>query len=85
MDAILWMGTLVGVVLGCAHGVYVYRAMATDNMTAAEGGPSGIRLRAVYYAFWTALLWVLFGTYVFVFWAISVVAYAIARPLRWRM
>lgn len=82
MDAILWMGTLVGVVLGCAHGVYIYRTMATDNVAAAEGGSGGIRLRAAYYAFWTFLLWVLFGTYVFVLWAISMIAYAARNLLK---
>jgi hypothetical protein len=82
MDTILWMGTLVGVVLGCAHGVYVYRTMASGNMAAAEGDSGGLRLRAAYHAVWTALLWVLFGTYVLVFWAISVLAYGIRNLLK---
>ena len=82
MDAILWMGTLVGVVLGCAHGVYVYRTMAADEVAAAEGGSGGIRLRAAYHAFWTVVLWVLFGTYVLVLWAISVIAFGAHRLLK---
>ena len=38
MDAVLWMGTLVGAVLGCAHAVYVYRTVAREGLAAAEGG-----------------------------------------------
>ena len=30
-------------------------------------------------------LWLLFGTYLLVLWLIALVAYAIARPFRWRM
>ena len=82
MDTIMWMGTLVGVVLGCAHGVYVYRTIVTDNVAAARGGSAGIRLRAVYYGIWTILLWVLFGTYVVVLGAISVIAYGIRNLLK---
>lgn len=82
MDAVLWMGTLVGAVLGCAHAVYVYRIVAREGLAAAEGGASGIRIRAAYYALWTVLLWLLFGTYVFVLWVISVIAYTARNLLK---
>ncbi len=74
MNTVLWAGTAVGVVFGLAHAGYVYRLVAVDG-----------QLRAGYYALWTLGLWLLFGTYVLVLWVISVVAYAIARPFRWRM
>ena len=35
MDAVLWMGTLVGAVLGCAHAVYAYRTVAREGLAAA--------------------------------------------------
>lgn len=81
MNTVMWMGTVVGVVFGCAHGVYVYRTIAANSM-AAEGGSGGNRLRAAYYGFWTIMLWVLFGTYVVVLGAISVIAFGIRNLLK---
>ena len=74
MNSVLWAGAAVGAVLGLLHAIYVYRLVAVD-------GP----VRAGYYALWTFGLWLLFGTYVLVLWVISAVAYAIARPFKWRM
>jgi hypothetical protein len=74
MNTVLWAGTVVGAVFGMLHAVYVYRLVAVDG-----------HIRAGYYALWTLGLWLVFGTYVLVMWVISVVAYAIARPFRWRM
>ena len=74
MNTVIWAGTVVGAVLGLLHAGYVYRLVAVDG-----------HLRAGYYAVWTLALWLLFGTYVLVLWVISVVAYTIARPFKWRM
>ena len=78
MTAVLWAGAIVGAVLGLLHAGYVYRVVAVPGGTAAHA-------RAGYYALWTFLLWLLFGTYVLLLWVVSLVAYAIARPFRWRM
>ena len=56
--------------------------MARENTAAAEGGSGGIRLQAAYHVIWTVLLWVLFGTYVLVLWAISVLAYGVRNLLK---
>ncbi len=74
MTTMLWAGTAVGAIFGTLHAIYVYRLVAVDG-----------HVRAGYYALWTLALWLLFGTYMLVLWIISVVAYSIARPFRWRM
>ncbi len=74
MTMMLGAGTAVGAIFGTLHAIYVYRLVAADS-----------HVRAIYYALWTLALWLLFGTYMLVLWVISVVAYAIARPFRWRM
>lgn len=74
MIVVLWAGAVAGAVIGLLHAGYVYR------MVAVEG-----QLRAGYYTLWTFGLWLVFGTYILVFWIKSVVAYAIAGPFRWRM
>ena len=72
MTTMLWAGTAVGAIFGTLHAIYVYRLV--------DG-----HVRAGYHALWTLALWLLFGTYMLVLWVISVVAYSIARPFRWRM
>lgn len=81
MASVLWAGTLVGTLLGFIHAVYVYRLVAAE----APAGAAANHGKAGYYALWTLGLWIVFGTYVLVLWVIAVVAYAIARPFRWRM
>lgn len=82
MAEVLWMGTLVGAVLGSAHAVYLYRTVTAEGPSAAEGGSVRLHLRAAYYAIWTVVLWALFGAYVLVLWAISVIAYAVWNLLK---
>ncbi len=81
MASVLWAGTLVGTLLGIIHAVYVYRLVAAE----APAGATANHGQAGYYALWTLGLWIVFGSYVLVLWVIAVVAYAIARPFRWRM
>ena len=78
MKSMLWVGTIIGAILGLLHAGYVYRVVSLPGGTAAHA-------RAGYYAVWTLALWLLLGTYVLVLWLISVVTYNIARPFRWRM
>ena len=74
MTILITVGMLAGAIIGLFHAGYVYRI-------AAVGG----HLRASYHALWTLGLWLLFGPMMLVLWVVSVVAYAIARPFRWRM
>jgi hypothetical protein len=78
MNSLLWGGTIVGALLGLLHAGYIYRVVSMPGGAAAH-------IRAGYYALWTLALWLLFGTYVFVLWMISVIAYIIAKFFRWRM
>ena len=78
MKSMLWVGTVIGAILGLLHAGYVYRVVSIPGGAAAHA-------RAGYYAVWTLALWLLCGIYVLVLWIISLVAYAIARPFRWRM
>ena len=78
MTSMLWVGTIIGAFLGLLHAGDVYRVVSVPGGAAAHA-------RAGYYAVWTLALWLLCGTYVVALWIISVVAYTIARPFRWRM
>ncbi len=78
MDFVVWAGTILGAVLGLLHAGYVYRVVSVPGGATAHA-------RASYFALWTLCLWLLLGTYVLALWIISVFAYAIARPFRWRM
>jgi hypothetical protein len=78
MKSMLWGGAVIGAIFGLLHAGYVYRVVSVPGGAAAHA-------RAGYYAVWTLALWLLFGTYVLVLWIVSVVAYTIARPFRWRM
>jgi hypothetical protein len=78
MNSVLWSGTIVGALLGLLHAGYIYRVVSMPGGAAAHSC-------AGYYALWTLALWLLFGTYVFVLWMISLIAYIIAKFFRWRM
>ena len=67
MTAVLWAGTVVGVVFGLLHALYVYRLVIAEGPADGPGG----HLRAGYYALWTLGLWLLFGTYMLVLWLIG--------------
>lgn len=89
---VLQLGAIVGAVIGLFHAVYIYRRRASDFPDALAARPIATRAGALYYALWTFALWVLFGSYVFVLWMISVVVYGVylavkavtpgARPAR---
>lgn len=75
---LVWVGTLVGVVLGVAHAVYVYRVAAQG--ASAESSPD--QARGVYYAVWTVLLWVLLGSYVVILWLAGIAVYLVFKAFR---
>lgn len=72
MSVLLWIGSLLGAVVGLAHAVYLWRVTAKDF---------GGRGMAVYRGLWAVALWTLFGTYVLVLWIVGVVAYGLMGSL----
>ncbi len=75
---LMWTGSVIGVLLGLVHAMYVF------NVVAGRGVPSGSRnyLRGNYFAFWTFLLWILFGTYILVLWIIGMFFYLVFKAYR---
>ncbi len=78
MTAVLWAGTLVGVVFGLLHALYVYRLVMAEGP--ADAAPS--HARAGYYALWTLGLWLLFGTYMLVLWLIGAAFWLVFKAFR---
>ena len=78
MTAVLWAGTLVGVVFGLFHALYVYRLVMAEGP--ADAAPS--HARAGYYALWTLGLWLFFGTYMLVLWLIGAAFWLIFKAGR---
>ena len=75
---LVWVGTIVGVVLGVAHAVYVYRVVAHG----VPALPQPDQIRGIYYAFWTVLLWTLLGSYVFILWLVGTAMYLMFKAFR---
>lgn len=64
-------GTLLAAILGMAHAVYVFTVVASHCGTA-----SAPRYAAGLYAgVWTLFLWLLFGTYLLLFWLLGAALY----------
>ena len=78
MTTVLWAGTVVGVVFGLLHGLYVYRLIMAEGP--ADTAPS--HARAGYYALWTFGLWLLFGTYMLVLWLIGAAFWLVFKAFR---
>lgn len=85
MTLALTIWTLVGGATGLIHGSYIYRGIVAESSIEVAEHPVAVRVQACYVALWTLGLWFLFGGLVTVLWAISVVAYGIAKPFGWRM
>ncbi len=83
MNAIVWIGSLLGLVIGSLHAVHLYRRRVADPRESAAGRATAdlatARLEGAYYGLWVLALWVIFGTYVLVLWVIGVVAHSIFR------
>lgn len=69
MDAYLWVGTLVGALLGLAHAAYLWTHREGRNRAGA---------RALYRGVWAVALWTLFGTYVLSLWILGAIGYGLA-------
>lgn len=64
-------GTLLGALFGLAHAAYVFAVVARNGNTTAATR----QIPAIYAAAWTLLLWLLFGSYLLVFWLLGGVLY----------
>lgn len=73
----LIVGSFVGAIIGLLHARSVYAARAREVSKGAAASKSIARGRAAYFALWTFLLWVVFGSYVFYLWVASVIIYGV--------
>lgn len=71
----LLSGTIVGLIAGLVHAVYVYQRM--KPVPGSTDLPN--RSRGLYFAVWTLLLWLLFGSYILVLWIIGTVVFLLAK------
>lgn len=78
----IWIGTVLAIIIGLAHAVYVYRQEIGEFRAVLGHHPVAIRLRASYQVLWTLLLWLLLGATVVFYWAIALVPYLIAKIIR---
>ncbi len=79
MDSFGHLVFLLALALGLAHAVYMYRREAGTYRTASDNHAFPPRMRALYWAFWTVVLWAVLGPYVVVCWLLALVPYLIAR------
>ena len=75
MSFLLWIGTILGAIVGLAHALYLWRVSRHE----LDGHGA-----AVYRGVWAVMLWVVFGTYVLVLWIIGAIAQGLTaiRPPR---
>lgn len=77
----LWISSLIALGIGCVHALYVYRREIGEFRAVLGQNSLAIRLRAVYYALWTLMLWLLLGASVVLSWAVALVPYLVAKAL----
>ena len=70
----VWLGTLLGAVIGLLHGGVVFRRQLV--------APGGGTLGACWFTLWTVALWTVFGAYVLAFWILGAVGLALAGLFR---
>lgn len=81
MTTALMIGSAVGAVIGLFHAYHVYSRRLSESPGRLIEHSVRTRASAGYYALWTFVLWVIFGSYVFFLWLISVVVYAVDRAI----
>jgi glycerol uptake facilitator-like aquaporin len=83
MNAVVWIGSLLGLAIGSLHAVHLYRRRVADARESATASTTAhlatAHLEGAYYGLWALALWVIFGTYVLVLWVIGAVAHSIFR------
>ena len=78
MNDFLLTGTLVGLLFGLFHAVYMSRLVATNAGTSSSVNWSS----ALNFALWTIALWLLMGGYLLGFWLIAVTFYFVFKAFR---
>jgi len=76
MVEFLWIGSVLGAVVGVLHGIYLYRQ---QSASAPANDPTRNRAVGLYYGLWAFVLWTLFGAYVLAFWILGAIAWPIKR------
>ena len=79
MPNVLIFGTLFGAIVGLAHAWYVYANYLSDHAGGLPQPRLAVRFSALYFALWTLLLWMLFGTYVLALWIVSTILFALCK------
>jgi NhaP-type Na+/H+ and K+/H+ antiporter len=74
MDQFLWLGTILGVILGALHATLVFR-----NRLADEGASP---IRAAYFGVWAFALWSLSGPYLLAFYLAGAAGMAVSHLAR---
>ena len=82
MSTLLMIGSAVGLIVGLVHAGYIYFQRTREDPKRLAEHPLRVRAKAAYFALWTLVLWVAFGSYVFNLWLISVVIYAAYNGIR---
>ena len=82
MTTALMIGSGVGAVIGIFHAHYIYLQRLSASPERLIEHSVRTRASAGYYALWTFFLWVIFGSYVFFLWLISVVVDAMDRAMK---
>ena len=81
MGSIDALFSLLAVVLGIAHALYLYRQEVALFRRTLHDHSIEIRFRASYYAVWALALWVVLGPYIVGYWLLAIVPYLIARAM----
>ncbi len=85
MTTALMIGTACGALLGSIHAGAVFARHRRRARGRRQGVPYVVNATAAYFAAWTFMLWIIFGSYVLVLWIVTGVIYAgylLWRPLR---
>ena len=78
MNDYLLIATLVGLMFGLFHAVYMSRLVATG----AGAAGSTHWASTLNFTLWTLALWLLLGSYLLGFWLISIVFYIVFKAFR---
>ena len=81
MDGIGVLFSWLAVILGIAHGIYLYRQEVAMFRSALHDHSIETRFRASYYALWAFALWVVLGPYILGYWLLAVAPYLVAKAM----
>ena len=82
MTTALMIGIAFGALLGSIHAGAVFARHRHHARASRQAVPYAVNANAAYFAAWTFMLWVIFGSYVLVLWIMTSFIYA--GYLLWR-